>query len=241
MDGSSRRAFSLGLLGLGLSGCARQTCTDYSEYLRKLEEENRRIAEAEKARAANREMPAKTPAPELSTIPRSSWAPDPPIRKRLDRMERVTKITVHHEGSGVNTHTSRGDVVADLCDIRRIHLDRMRAGDIGYHYIIDREGRIWEGRPVAYQGAHSGGIANVGNLGVMLLGNFDLQKPADRQLKVLRHFLANQMRVYTVPQSQVFTHQELRATRCPGRHLQRYMDKVRFATRDALTLPLRKI
>jgi N-acetyl-anhydromuramyl-L-alanine amidase AmpD len=95
----------------------------------------------------------------------------------------------------------------------------MRAGDIGYHFIIDRAGRIWEGRPLIYQGAHVKD-ENEHNLGIMTLGNFDRQSPTTAQLMTLQHMLAYLRHQYSVPVSKVYTHQELNPTACPGLHLQ---------------------
>jgi hypothetical protein len=64
---------------------------------------------------------------------------------------------------------------------------------------------------------------NEHNLGVLVLGNFDLQQPTPQALASLDSFVAAQMRRYRVPLSRVYTHQELRPTACPGRNLQRYM------------------
>ncbi len=223
VEDSSRRSFLLGMLGLALTGCAGGA----SRLV--YEDEDYLIAQAEKVLKLGSEEPPpshKLPAG-LRPLPRSSWAPYPPIKKRLDHMSKIYRITVHHEGSDVNTHTSRWSVAADLQDIRRIHLKTMHAGDIGYHYIVDRAGRVWEGRPVCYQGAHCGGASNIGNLGIMCLGNFDRQKPTTKQITALDRFLAYQMKVYSVPMKRVFTHREFKPTRCPGKHLQYHMNGFR--------------
>jgi N-acetyl-anhydromuramyl-L-alanine amidase AmpD len=161
-------------------------------------------------------------------MPRDVWALESPINHRLTPMGRVRRITVHHEGAVTpNDHTGIVEVAADIRDIRKVHLRVLGAGDIGYHYVIDRAGRIWTGRPAAYRGAHAGGDANIGNLGIMLLGNFDIQTPTDRQKLALLAFLHNQMKRYVVPVRAVFTHQELKPTRCPGKSLQKYMNRLR--------------
>jgi N-acetyl-anhydromuramyl-L-alanine amidase AmpD len=221
MEEPSRRSFLLAVLGLALSGCTGRV--------------TRLISDEEFLIALERKYPDPEPEPspksglptDLKVMPRSAWAPYPPIRKRLVPMKRIRKITVHHEGSRVNTSMSRWNVAADLKDIRRVHLRVMHAGDIGYHYIIDRAGRIWEGRPRCYQGAHCGGSANIENLGIMLLGNFDLQRPSAQQIATLDRFLRHEMNRYSVPMKRVFTHRELKPTRCPGRHLQFHMNRFR--------------
>ena len=102
--------------------------------------------------------------------------------------------------------------------VRRAHLDR-GWGDIGYHYIIDRGGRIWEARSVVYQGAHVKDH-NEHNIGVMVLGNFDLQQPSDAQLTTLQTLIKALREKYSVPITKLHTHQELMPTACPGKNLQ---------------------
>ena len=57
--------------------------------------------------------------------------------------------------------------------------------DIGYHYIIDRSGVVWQGRDITrWQGAHVKN-RNENNIGVMCLGNFMLQQPSAAQVAAL--------------------------------------------------------
>ncbi|MEM9372274.1 MAG: peptidoglycan recognition family protein, partial [Planctomycetota bacterium] len=108
---------------------------------------------------------------------------------------------------------------------RRGHLSRGWA-DIGYHYAIDPGGRVWQGRPLELQGAHVAN-QNQGNLGIVLLGNFDRGRPTDRAIRALDRLVASEMRRYRVPIGEVRTHGEMASTACPGRHLQRAMDRTR--------------
>ena len=70
-----------------------------------------------------------------------------------------------------------------------------------------------------YQGAHVR-ENNEGNVGVMVLGNFDLQHPSREQLTTLQATLIYLMHQYRVPGSRLYTHKELNPTTCPGRSLQ---------------------
>jgi len=152
-------------------------------------------------------------------ISRSSWATQPPIPGRLNPMRQVAQITVHHEGWKPVWFSDAKATAQRIDLIRRSHLNRMRAGDIGYHFIIDRAGRVWEGRSLRYQGAHVRNH-NEFNIGVMVLGNFDQQSPSSRQLLGLQNTLALLMKQYRVPLSKVKTHQEINPTACPGKLLQ---------------------
>ena len=126
------------------------------------------------------------------------------------------------------TSTSTEAASARLESIRRSHLQRrpQRFGDIGYHYAIDPAGRVWCCRPLGYQGAHVAG-QNPGNLGIVVLGNFDRQSPNRAQKAAILAFLSSQSNQYSVPVSKIRTHQELAATACPGKSMQRFMVNIR--------------
>lgn len=109
--------------------------------------------------------------------------------------------------------------------IRKWHLQR-GFGDIGYHYVVDRAGRIWEGRSLRFQGAHVR-KNNERNLGVMVLGNFDKQQPSSAQIAVVNDLLPQLSRTYGVPTHRIYTHQELMPTTCPGSTLQAHMVNLR--------------
>ncbi len=116
----------------------------------------------------------------------------------------------------------------------------MHAGDIGYHYVIDYSGRVWEGRPIEYQGAHAGNNdANKGNIGIVVFGNFDIQRPTQAQLSSLQTLTEQLMKQYDIPLSKVYTHCEIRkvcglgATDCPGKYLQAQVDLMRKRFADA--------
>jgi len=153
-------------------------------------------------------------------IPRSAWTRSQPIASRVNRMGGVRSITIHHEGMpDMPVHfTDRRSTIDRLELVRRSHMNR-GWGDIGYHYIIDRAGNVWQARPLDYQGAHVRDH-NAHNIGVMLLGNFEIQHPSDAQVRAMRQFVRQLSDEHGVPSRRIHTHQELAPTSCPGRHLQ---------------------
>ena len=79
------------------------------------------------------------------------------------------------------------------------------------------DGRVWEGRPITYQGAHAGNHElNRANVGVALLGNFNVQALPGAQETALRQLLASLVARYHVPLSAIKGHCHMRATDCPG-------------------------
>lgn len=162
-------------------------------------------------------------------LPRSAWTRAGVANPRdINPMNGVRRITVHHDGMPPVELRGQSDVAARLEQIRRAHVTRRDQpfADIGYHYIIDPQGRVWEGRSVRYQGAHVKDH-NEHNLGILVLGHFNYQRPTPQALAALDRFVAQQMARYNVPLSRVMTHQEISPTECPGYHLQRYMVQTR--------------
>jgi len=178
---------------------------------------------------------AAAPIGGVAALARAEWTRASLISARLEPMGRITAVTVHHEGSAEgDDDTGLGDVAARLRRIRASHLDRLHAGDIGYHYVIDRAGRVWECRPIEYQGAHAGnGEANRGNIGICVLGNFERQELTEEQKTSLATLLVRLMREHGIGADRVYTHREIKKkfgltpTLCPGRNLQLYMDQLR--------------
>jgi len=158
-------------------------------------------------------------------IPRTEWARGPVVPALMERAQPYWRITIHHDGMTAFTSTSKSDAAARLEAIRAAHRSR-DFGDIGYHYLIDPAGRVWEGRPLAWQGAHVK-ATNEGNLGVCVLGNYMVQRPNAQQLATLDRFVGEQMHRYNVSVSRVYTHRELASTQCPGNNLQAYCVQTR--------------
>lgn len=167
-------------------------------------------------------LPAQPPTADIGgiqAISRTKWASAGPVMAKVNPMGTVSDITVHHEGWTPVYFSDSRTTAERLDQIRKSHLERLNAGDIGYHYIIDRAGRIWQGREVKYQGAHVK-AHNEHNIGVMVLGNFDVQAPSDAQVTALRDTLVKLRKRYNVPVARIYTHQELGKTDCPGKALQ---------------------
>jgi hypothetical protein len=163
-------------------------------------------------------------------IRRSQWAKGQPIRSQLNPMLPPRYITVHHEGWEPFLTTDFEETKARMEQVRIGHLNAKGGGyaDIGYHFVIDRAGRVWEGRSLQWQGAHVK-KRNEHNIGVMCLGNFEEQKPTAAQVTALDRHLRSLMLKYKIAATRVKTHQEWSgaSTLCPGRSLQAHVDRVR--------------
>jgi hypothetical protein len=168
------------------------------------------------------------PTYSFGAISRASWAEGNPIPRNMNKMLPVKYITVHHDGMSPFTNISKSAAASRLETIRRSHLrrDSGRWGDIGYHFAIDPSGRLWEGRPLIWQGAHVR-ARNEGNIGVVVLGNYERQSVNATQQSTVHSTLQSLMTRFHVPVRRVLTHQEWAATACPGRSLQKVTSNLR--------------
>ena len=173
----------------------------------------------------NRVDPTLTRSPG-GVIARRQWTRATTIASEANAMVNVQKITVHHDGMPPVALRWRSAVIDRLELIRRSHVDTRGWADIGYHFVVDPLGNVWEARPLIYQGAHVKDH-NERNMGVMVLGNFEEQTPTRAALNALDSFVRGQMNRFGIPVSRVVTHQELAPTACPGWSLQRHMVEVR--------------
>ena len=112
--------------------------------------------------------------------PRTDWGQPEDWQKNHDGCDNpdyastVRYAVVHHT---VNANSySPADVPALINGIWRFHVFTNGWCDIGYNFLIDRFGGVWEGRAggitKAVVGAHAGGF-NTASVGVSLIGNFD--------------------------------------------------------------------
>ena len=177
-------------------------------------------------------MPTEPSTPVTGVIPRSAWTNASVITARCHPMNGINKLTIHHAAVDNSDLRSADDVKRRLASIRQDHINRKPEpfADIGYHYIIDPQGRVWEGRPLKWQGAHVAD-RNDNNLGIMLLGDFTKQQPTNAQVNSMDAFVAQQMHRYGIPVGRVYTHRELGRSTCPGANLQRIVDQSRSSGR----------
>jgi N-acetyl-anhydromuramyl-L-alanine amidase AmpD len=59
-------------------------------------------------------------------------------------------------------------------EIEKKHMTEKGWDDVGYHYLVHRDGKISEGRYLAFKGAHVEG-ANTGKVGILIIGDFEHQ------------------------------------------------------------------
>lgn len=163
-----------------------------------------------------------------SVIPRQTWAKGDPVPRLMNRMLPIKRITLHHDGMTTFTSTNYSAAKSRVERIRTSHRSQ-NWGDVGYHFLIDPAGRVWQGRPLSWQGAHVR-AQNEGNIGICVMGNYMNQRPTQAQLRQIENFTATLMRMYRIPLREIHTHLELAQTACPGKHLQPRLVSMRNAS-----------
>lgn len=211
---------SLAAVAVGLMACTSDLPNDLPET-----PQPPLVAPATRAKAAIPPRDAKPVQTEYGFImPRAAWT-DAPLRiERATTLLPVGEITIHHSGDGKPfTGESVAEIAAHLRAVRYAHLDR-GMNDIAYHFAIDRVGRVWQLRWLAYEGQHvrpnkNGHANNPHNVGIVLLGDFNLQQPTvpqrDRLLELVRLLRGK----YNLSASAVHYHGEIVETDCPGKNL----------------------
>jgi hypothetical protein len=169
----------------------------------------------------------------LEILPRSEWSAAPPSRN-MEAMKRLTRLTIHHQGATAFESLEIGPSAQRIRSIQHYHQSERGWADIGYHLIIDRAGRLWEGRSIHFVGAHAGDRGgNRQNAGVVLLGNYETQTLTRAQEDSLRQLLDRARDAWKIPMAGILTHNEVReesgvgSTQCPGRHLVEFVRRYR--------------
>ena len=100
-------------------------------------------------------------------------------------------------------------------------MDGRRFADVAYHFLIDSDGLIYEGREIDIRGAHVQGF-NTGSVGIVLLGNFNDIEPAQTQtesLEKLIDYLRYTYEIRYLAGHKDYPDQSPDGTECPGDNL----------------------
>src|SRR5207342_1405298 len=139
------------------------------------------------------------------------------------------KAVVVHHTAGSNDYT-RAESAAIVRGVYAYHTQSRGWCDIGYNFLIDRFGTVFEGRdggirrPV--RGAHAGDY-NVNTTGISLMGNFDTVDPTHAMKDSLVRMISWRLgaayhRAYGHPFvfdhriARISGHRDVMSTACPG-------------------------
>ena len=134
---------------------------------------------------AQRAKPYIGPRPRIVT--RRGWSADESLREAGFRYtSKVKAAFVHHSATGNSYKCSQAPSV--IRGIYRYHVRSLGWRDIGYNFVVDKCGTIYEGRAggvaKAVLGAHTLGF-NTNSMGIAVLGTFTSTKPSSATVKAV--------------------------------------------------------
>lgn len=118
-------------------------------------------------------------------------------------------------------------------EVRQSHKERGFL-DVGYHFIIKRDGTVEAGREESAIGSHAKGY-NHNSIGVCLIGGVDDRMKMDAnftpaQMTALRSLLVELLAKY--PGSVLRAHHDIAPKACPSFDLKRWWEKNELVTSD---------
>lgn len=186
---------------------------------------------------------------------RASWGANENMRRSGASYGAVKGVVVHHT-AGTNNY-SPSQVPAILRGIYAFHVRGRGWNDIAYNALVDKWGRVWEGRygglTQATIGAHTLGY-NGYTTGISVLGDYTTAKPSTAALDSVARFIAWKAGVHQFAPNGatnlfgrkrpvVVGHRDVGQTTCPGTHLYAKLGWIRSRAAQlagynpALTLP----
>ena len=135
------------------------------------------------------------------------------------------RATIHHTVTPTNDSMT---VPQRLRQIQAFHMFTNGWCDIGYNYLVSRDGRVWRGRGATRIGAHVEGH-NTGNVGISFIGTYTSTPPTQTQMcnaaRLLRR-LHIDFGGISLNRTDVKGHRQQGATSCPGNALYNKIDTI---------------
>ena len=173
------------------------------------------------------------PEVERSIVPVAAWGGTPADPAQAHR-QAITHITLHHQGEPFRPGTDPRQYLRNLQTWSR---NTKHWLDIPYHYIIDLDGNIYEGRKIDYAGDTNTEYDPTGHALIEVVGNFEEVEPNRQQLDAVVRLMAMLAHKYDVPLDHIASHRDFSTqTVCPGAKLYRYVQDGYFRHKVALRL-----
>jgi hypothetical protein len=146
----------------------------------------------------------------VSVICREAWGAQPPSSGFTEH--KVERITVHHTAAVIEDNRLSPGFT------RKHQADHQSLGwpDIAYHFLIDRNGHIYQGRPYTAAGDTRTSYDPTGHLLIAVKGNFEEQDLTEAQLESVIALLAWGVGEFDVAPTEITGHRDWAATACPG-------------------------
>ncbi len=154
--------------------------------------------------------PAPTP---IEVICRDAWGAVPVVGQFA--LHTIEHITVHHTAVVLASNT---DAPARARQHQRYH-QSLGWPDLAYHYLIDANGHVYEGRPFDAVGDTATDYDPTGHFLVCCEGDFNQQEIGEDQYRSLVNLVAWGSAEFGVDPATIRGHRDLATTSCPGDNL----------------------
>ncbi|MDP8922012.1 MAG: peptidoglycan recognition protein family protein [Chloroflexota bacterium] len=160
--------------------------------------------------------------------PRAAWTAAPPARPYVPQVP--TGISFHHTGA---PWTGTPGPEQYLRNIQAFHTGPERAWeDIAYHFLIDLDGNVWEGRPATVRGNRSAYYDPTGLVLISYLGEYGSQELTEPQIAAGVETAAWIVRHYGISFDAPLTgHRDHAPTSCPGSNVYKLLQDGTFPRR----------
>jgi N-acetylmuramoyl-L-alanine amidase/FlgD Ig-like domain len=150
-------------------------------------------------------------------IPRAAWGANEEIRRAPPKYFDGVHFAVVHHTAGSNAYT-RADSAAIVRGIEVYHVVANGWDDIGYNFLVDKYGQVFEGRyggiDKAVIGAHAWGF-NAGSVGVAMIGDYNSTRISAAARRSLERLLAWKLDLSHVDPLSTLTWQSTGSPRFP--------------------------
>lgn len=185
---------------------------------------------------------ASTSQPRI--ISRAEWgSPEPNSSEWQPSYHKLNRVIVHHTATGESS-----DSYADVRAIWQYHARNLGWGDIGYNYIIDSKGNIFQGRyydhdyarryQVEVQGGHAY-YNNENTIGISLIGDYRYTTLSDPAYTSLSQMIGYKLAPYRIDPAgtgplgdAAVGHYQVGQTSCPGTNVISQMDRIKRNASD---------
>ncbi|MBA3671793.1 MAG: N-acetylmuramoyl-L-alanine amidase [Gemmatimonadaceae bacterium] len=146
---------------------------------------------------------------------------------RLRIPHRITHVTLHHTG---DTEPLRpgDDPVRRLRGLQSWGAAERNWWDVPYHFLMDLDGRIYEGRDFHFTGETNTAYDPGGHFLISIIGNYERQEPTPAQLNAIADMMAWALKEFDLPLERIGGHYNYATTGCPGKNLRRYLEDGTF-------------
>ena len=149
-----------------------------------------------------------------------------PANENLARRHTIDRITLHHQGVAFPRERDPQQYLRDLQAWSRTSKGWI---DVPYHYAIDLDGRIFEGRDIRFSGDTNTNYDPSGHAPIEVVGNFEEVEANAAQLDAVVNLMALLAAKYRVPLAAIRGHRDyVPDTECPGKNLYRYLENGYF-------------